>query len=450
MRIKLSCELTLEEIARAVHGSLSAKNATVSYIVTDSRIVKGGDLFIALKGALFDGNKYISEASAKGAFTLGAADNATIKTYSGECALLRLASYYKHKLNDLKHTVAITGSVGKTTTKEFLAQMLSESAKVHKTPENMNNTVGLPLTVLSAPDNTEVLVLEMGMNHPGEIESLSKCAEPDLAIITNIGTAHIGNLGDRQAIANAKLEITAGLTGTLITPCDEPLLDGVGSYRFGINDLRADLSLSYTDAGVRIAERTGESFTSDFFSSDERHLRCLAPAISAMRLLKHDANAMRAGISRITDKNTRQKVIYINNIHLICDFYNASPESFSAALRALSGTNTASKRCVLIGDMLELGEYSDHAHRELGSLAARLGIDKIFTFGKWADAVAGGAVSSGFPSEFIFKNCDISRPDITAMQVLKHCVAGDTVLLKASRGIGLERVVDAMITLTKE
>ena len=451
MRIKLSCKLTLEEIARAVRGRLSSENATVSYVVTDSRTAESGDLFIALKGGSFDGNDYIREASVKGAFTLGAANDATVKADSGECALLRLAHYYRrHKLKGLKHTVAITGSVGKTTTKEFLAQMLSVAARVHKTPQNMNNTVGLPLTVLSAPEDTEILILEMGMNHPGEIELLSKCAEPDLAIITNIGTAHIGNLGSRQAIARAKSEITAGLTGRLITPYDEPLLGGLTSYRFGINDLRADMSLSHTDTGVKITESSNESFVCDFFSSDERSLRCLAPAICAMRLLKYDKSTISVGVSSISDQNIRQKIISVNDITLICDFYNASPESFSAAIRVLAKMNAPSNRCVLIGDMLELGSYSDRAHRELGALAARLGIDKIFAFGKWANAVEKGAISSDFPTESFFKNGEISRPDITAKQVLRHCIAGDTVLLKASRGIGLERVVDAMITLAKE
>ena len=449
MRIRLSCELTLKEIALAVGGNEPPENTTVTHLVTDSRMAKRGDLFVALRGEKYDGNEFIDIVNAIGAFTLGNGTEATIRIESGEIGLLSLANYYKRRLKKLRYTVGITGSVGKTTTKEFLAQMLSDVARVHKTPENMNNAIGLPLTVLSAPSDTEILILEMGMNHRGEIAALSKCAEPDIAIITNIGTAHIGNLGSRRAIAEAKAEITEGLHGTLITPSDEPLLDGIRAYRFGINDTSADLNLSVPAQGLSAKYSDGKMLGLTFFSRDTRNLLCLAPALCAMRLMNFNFENIKDGVSKISDENTRQKMITLAGITMICDFYNASFESFSAAITALSELRAPAKKCVLIGDMLELGSYAEGAHKELGALAARLGIDKIFAFGVWAEAVALGAVSAGFSKDSIFINGDISRPDITARQILDRCDATDTVLLKASRGTRLERVTEAITYFTE-
>ena len=449
MRIRLSCELTLKEIALAVGGNEPPENTAVTHLVTDSRMAKRGDLFVALKGEKYDGNQFIDIVNAIGAFTLGNGTEATIRIESGEIGLLSLANYYKRRLKKLRYTVGITGSVGKTTTKEFLAQMLSDVARVHKTPENMNNAIGLPLTVLSAPSDTEILILEMGMNHRGEIAALSKCAEPDIAIITNIGTAHIGNLGSRRAIAEAKAEITEGLHGTLITPSGEPLLDGFRAYRFGINDTLADLNLSVLEQGLSAKYSDGKILGLTFFSRDTRNLLCLAPALCATRLMNFNFEDINDGVLKISDENTRQKIKTLAGITMICDFYNASFESFSAAITALAESRAPAKKCVLIGDMLELGSYAEGAHKELGALAARLGIDKIFAFGAWAEAVALGAVSAGFPRDSIFINGDISRPDITAMQILDRCDATDTVLLKASRGTRLERVTEAITYFTE-
>ena len=225
MRIDLGTPMTLEEIAYATGGN-HKQNAIIKSITTDSREVEEGDLFIAIKGDKFDGADYVSEVKKRGGFVL-----ASVPLYSdilhpnGADALLSLATYYIKTLPYLLYKIGITGSVGKTTTKEFLKIMLSDRYITHASKGNFNNQIGMPMSILSAEKNTQVLLMEMGMNHPGEISNLSRCLRPDIGIITNIGTAHIGNLGCRENIAKAKLEITDGMNdGILFTPADEPLL----------------------------------------------------------------------------------------------------------------------------------------------------------------------------------------------------------------------------------
>ena len=247
MRIKLGIPLELSEVVEATRGRLNEKchKSKIKFLSTDTRELEPGDLFVALRGERYDGNDFIKYAKERGAITLGDDISADILTKFGNASLLFLASYFKNKLKRLKYTIAITGSVGKTTTKEFTKILLSTQYSVHSTPQNYNNLIGMPLTLLSAPADTEILILEMGMNRLGEISQMSKCAKPDIALITNIGTAHIGNLGSKENISKAKKEIFDGMTdGEKIIPYGEELLSNIENATY--------FSTVYEDADVFI------------------------------------------------------------------------------------------------------------------------------------------------------------------------------------------------------
>ena len=219
--------LTVGEIAKITGGIIrTGGDLPITRIVTDSKDVKRGDLFLALKGERTDGELYADEAIAKGAVALSRhIGDGRITVADVKDALLRLGGAYRLRLPNLRSVIAVTGSVGKTTTKEFLAAVLAKKYRVFATEKNHNNKIGVPMTVLAAPSDTEILILETGMNHRGEIAPLSDAVRPDMALITNIGTAHIGNLGSREMIAEAKKEILVGMRGgPVLVPAEEPLL----------------------------------------------------------------------------------------------------------------------------------------------------------------------------------------------------------------------------------
>ena len=228
MRIRLDIPLTLGEIAEACSGVCKEelKGTPVEYLSTDTRELCPEDLFVAIKGEKFDGNDYVGKAIELGAIPLSSVEtDVGITVTDSSLSLIGLARLYKSKLPNLKKVCGITGSIGKSTTKEFAAIIISEHFSVTKSIGNFNNAVGMCLSILSANKNTEVLILEMGMNAHGEISLLSKTAEPDIAVITSVGTSHIGRLGSREEIARAKLEILDGMKeGKLIVPADEALL----------------------------------------------------------------------------------------------------------------------------------------------------------------------------------------------------------------------------------
>ena len=227
MRIKTEYPLYISSIAHILKANLKF-NTKINAITTDSRECEKDDLFFALSGENFDGVDFIDEAKFKGAYTVSSSKKSDFTVSNTESALLSVASAYKQIVNP-KYTIAVTGSVGKTTVKDFVNSLLSEVMKTHKTEKNFNNIIGLSHTLLSAKKGTDALVCELGMNHRGEIDELSRAIHPDISIITNIGTAHIGNLGSQEEIAKAKLEIENGMHGgKTIIKDDEVLLSEIG------------------------------------------------------------------------------------------------------------------------------------------------------------------------------------------------------------------------------
>lgn len=450
MRIVPEIPLSISEISYALGISTSECNiSTVNAVCTDSRALEKNDLFVALKGDNVSGENFTAEAKKKGAYIISEKDeNATFKVLDTHKALLDIASYYKSKFKGLRLTVAITGSVGKTTTKNTVSKMLSSCFKVHKTHENFNNILGVAYTLLTMPKDTEILVCELGMNHFFEISLLSKAISPDIAIITNIGTAHIGNLGTRENIARAKLEITDGMKNeTVIVPFEEPLLyHPKNRLTFSLTDKKADCyieseteSTEYSTVNIYTKRNT---LKSKKIKIPGRHaLNAVAIGILLLDILCADTSSILRAIDNIDSECTRGEFKRIGDLTFYDDTYSSSPEALIATFKFLSLYKPKAISCVL-GDMLELGNESEALHTLIGHKFFEFGFDKLFTFGKHAEDIANGAESLGMNKDKIYRNSDVTAPQITARQIASACSKDEIILCKASHAVHAERIYD--------
>ena len=431
-------------------------------IVTDSREVDAGDVFIALKGENFDGHNFIPAAISRGAAYVicgrGRAidgDAAFIEVDDTLRALGDVSRGYLQKLSP-PIVAAVTGSVGKTTTKEYLSSLLSVRYKTHKTGGNFNNLIGLPLTVLSAPADTEAIVLEMGMSARGEIDRLAEIARPNLAIITSIGTSHIEHLGSRENICLAKCELLAHLRegAKVYLPANEPLLDRVKSDRYEtirVSTRPSNVGRIHAENIKTVGEQTvadivgDECYISLVFPTLGEH--CLADAlltVEAVRDLGYRESEIREGLLGYRPAGMRQLIREVEGIKLIEDCYNASPESMRASLDVLASIETkdGARRAALLGDMYELGECSTELHFAVGAYAAGV-CDLLFTLGRGAVAIAEGAASAGMPRDRITVFDDISLYSECGAAMADRLSDGDVVLVKASRATAAERATAA-------
>ncbi len=444
MRIKLAIPLYLNEISAAINTiNLYHSNVAIEYLTTDSRKLKPGDLFIPLKGKNHDGESFVGDCLQRGGICLTRQkrDNC-ILIKNAEEALLSLAHYYKKKLTKLKYTVAITGSVGKTTTKEILKKICSNSYKTHATEDNKNNQLGLPITILSAPCDTELLILEMGMNHSGEISKLSKCSNPDIAIITKIGTAHIGNLGSRENIARAKLEILEGMKdGKLIIPYDEPLLKRVkNAYTFSVKSNRSDVYI-YNNEGNLTIGINGICINTKTDFQGIASMECLCAAIASANLLGINPANTKNEISKISSNILRQSYISFDKFTVLADYFNASYESVISSLELLAELKGYKVKSALLGSIYELGDKSKEIHFNIGEYAAKLNLDHLFIISEYAKDIFCGALSGGMSKENIFVNEDIQDTKTTAKQIKTHSLNNEIILFKASHAVDLGRVI---------
>ncbi len=450
MRVSLDIPLSIKEVNDAIGGRLSnvPPNIICKAISTDSRYIKRGDLFFALKGEHFNGENFSGAAYSRGAIPItsnkeqnGIYVNDTAK------ALLRLAKYYKTRLTNLKHTVAITGSVGKTTTKEFLFVLLSGNYKTHKTKENFNNKIGLPLSILSAPSDTEILILEMGMNHHGEISELSKCASPDISVITNIGTAHIGNLGSRENIAMAKFEITDGMNGGyVIIPEGEALLPKrENTITFSTQRKSADIYIYilYNEGKIQVKHKDAET-EARITPMASHNLECLCAAVAAAFACGIKSESLKTRFSLISRENTRQTIIRLHDFYILSDYYNSSLEAVISALDYMHSLDGFKAKSALIGDILELGSMTKEIHRKIGAECAEKNLKHLYLFGVYSDFIKEGAIGSGMDECCIFVNKDTSRPKITAEKIFKNHIAGEIILFKASHALELGRILELL------
>jgi UDP-N-acetylmuramoyl-tripeptide--D-alanyl-D-alanine ligase len=415
----------------------------------DSRAIVGGELFVGLRGERVDGGGHGAQALAAGAWgVLVAPEHAeriAERTAGGvvlahEDPLVGLQSLARAWRRELRArgamVVAITGSTGKTSTKDILAALLAERLHVAASPQNLNTEIGLPLALLSASGQTELLVLEMAMRGPGQIAELTEIAEPDVGVIVNVGPAHLELLGSLEAIAAAKAELIAGLVpgASVVVPAGERLLEPY---------LREDLTvIACGDGGeVSLAERRGDGSVL-IRHGEERielwpsfgqahNLSNLLAAVAAARALGYTPRG-RVDVSFSAMRGQREELP--GGVVLVADCYNANPMSMRAAIDDLAETAPA-RRVAVLGDMLELGPEGGRLHREIGEHAWARGIDLLVTVGPLA---AGIGAAFGGESHAV---ADARAAGELVGGMLRE---GDTVLVKGSRGVGLERVLDAL------
>jgi UDP-N-acetylmuramoyl-tripeptide--D-alanyl-D-alanine ligase len=451
--------LSIIQIAEFTGATVSSGDGKVSVekISTDSRTLKRGELFVALRGENFDGHNFV-ESAAKAHAAGAIVDSnwkgkvpknfALIRAEDTLQAYQNLAANYRKSLS-LK-VVAITGSNGKTSTKDFAAAVLAHRFRVTKTEGNFNNHVGLPRTMLEAASRDEIAVWEIGMNHPGEVAALAKLAAPDVAIITNIGVAHIEFMGSREAIAAEKgaLVEAVGAKGTIILNADDPFTKSITARA------RGKVILAGTTAGtIRANEMTQSANGTDFTILEGAH-RCRAQvpvpglhmvqnallAVAAGRVFGLSLEDCAAGLATAPLTKARLQIKEIHGVQFIDDSYNANPDSMKAALRTLVELDANGKRIAVLGEMGELGAESESGHREVGEAAATLGIDQLIAIGDLGAVIAQAAHDAGL------EKIAAARSTNEAAELLGEIVEpGDLVLVKGSRLARTERVIEQFI-----
>jgi UDP-N-acetylmuramoyl-tripeptide--D-alanyl-D-alanine ligase len=448
--------LPLSQIAQFAGGWISCGDETVAIdtVSTDSRTLKAGELFVALRGENFDGHNFVefaAKAGAAGAIVEATwngripKDFALIRTKDSLQGYQELAANYRKSLK--LNVVAITGSNGKTSTKDFTAAVLARRFRVTKTEGNFNNHVGLPRTILEATLEDEVAVWEIGMNHPGEITGLAKLAAPDVAIITNIGVAHIEFMGSREKIAEEKgaLAVAVGTQGTVILNADDPFTKRIATRA------RGKVVLAGTTAGNIQAGEISQSGTETDFTILEGAHRCRAQlavpglhmvqnallAIAAGRVFGLSLEDCAGGLIAAPLTKARLQIKDVGGVQFLDDSYNANPDSMKAALRTLVELDTDGKRIAVLGAMRELGDESERGHREVGETAAALKIDQLIAIGDAAAAIADGARHAGL------RKTNVVNSTSEAAELLNEIAApGDLILIKGSRAARTEEVIE--------
>ncbi len=456
--------------ATAIYGD--ASSVKVQSICTDSREADAQSVFCTLRGERADGHNFIEGACERGCRVIlceeyrepiAATGAIAIMVKDVEAALARLAFHYM-ETHDCK-TVAVTGSVGKTTTKDMIAAVLSVKYASFRTKGNFNSVIGMPLSMLEIPKNAEYSVLEMGMSGFGEIERLSLTAQPDIAVITTIGTSHMEMLGSRENICRAKLEILCGLKqdGILLLNGDEPLLANVNgkSYKtlyisterenadFFAKNIRVDADCTRFDIVCN-----GEEITDLCVRVVGRHNVYSALFAYAVGTLSGmTAEEIREGLLRFAPELMRQNIITIGKMTVMEDCYNASPESMTAAIDVLDAYRRlrGGRTVAVLGDMLELGEESSALHRQVGAHFAKREIDKLITLGKGGSFIAVGAMQCGVKADRIY-NFPYYEDliDQIGAHLLSTLREGDVVLFKASRSVGIERLIEYLKSHVEE
>ena len=445
--------ITLRDAAQWCGGTVEEKYEDVVFdgAGNDTRSLQPGQLFIALQGVR-DGHDYIPAAIAKGAAAVlcsrKVGDYPAILVKDPRTALGDIAREALKRIG--AKVVAVTGSVGKSTTKEMIAAVLSGTFRVSKTPANHNNDIGMPMAILDMPEDTEVAVLEMGMNHFREIAYLSCIAHPDVAVIINVGTAHIEFLGTQQGIRQAKLEILEGMTPQgmlLLNGADTMLrcLDVTPKQRityFGASegcDVRA-LDVSQKGGVLRFTVEAGRlTFPVEMKLEGEHYVADALAAVTVGLKLGVHPDKIRQQLDAFQNMSGRQEIFEAKGCTIINDCYNAGPESMAAALNVLG--NRPGRHIAVLGDMLELGDCAQAEHYKIGRIAAEKA-DMVFAFGPHAGRVLDGTITGGMP-ENMGRAFDSREDLITALR--RAVKPGDVILFKGSHGMHLEKVLEAFL-----
>ena len=448
-------KITLQQAAEWCGGRIDPKYAGVTFLGAnnDTRKLEPGQLFLALKGAR-DGHEFIPQALEKGAAAVLCThcdgDYPAIVVNDTRRALGDIARQERKRIG--MKVVGVTGSVGKTTTKEMIACVLGSSFRVCKTPVNHNNDIGMPMAILSMPEDTQVAVLEMGMNHFREIAYLTSVALPDVAVITNIGTMHIEHLGSVEGILQAKLEILEGMRedGRIIFNGDDPLLwNQRRQYRrqatyFGVQNPECAVhgsNVTTEEGALRFDVKCGTlSYPVELAMEGEHYVLDALAAVAVAVELGVNPAKIQENLSRFQNAAGRQEIHRVNGYTIINDCYNAGPESMAAALTVLG--NKPGRRVAVLGDMLELGVCTQAEHYRIGRIAAEK-VDMLLTFGPNGERIVSGAITGGMPDTMARAYED---RDELAKALKRMAKPGDTLLFKGSRGMHMELVLEKFLS----
>jgi len=441
---------------RLIQGDLKEE---ISGISTDSRKIKKDELFIVLKGPRYDGQDFIPEALEKGACGILISKlpvtryplPVTILVKDTLKALGQIAKYYREKF-DLP-VVAVTGSTGKTTTKDMIASILSLKLSVLKTQGNFNNEVGVPLTLFRLSKKHQVAVLELGMSALGEIERLTRISSPKMGVMTNVGEVHLQYLGNVQRVALAKAELVYALGKD-----DVAILNMDDSY---VRDMKKGIKARIITYGIRRRVEVGADGIENLMEGGMRftlrimeeslplHLRCLGyhniynalAAAAATHALGMKKEIIREGLSQLQPLTGRMKIMKIRGLTILDDTYNASPKSFIAAIETLKDLSPKGKKILVAGDMLELGGRASLSHKETGVYVAHSGIDTLITCGNLAGYIAQGALEAGMKKRRIISCRNKEEAGERLSTLAKE---GDTILIKGSHATGMEEIIDKL------
>lgn len=435
----------LNDIIDLIKGNLiCGTNTFLDSFSINSKEINKDDVFIGIKGETIDGSKFYMDALEKGAkgaiitkgfYTKTIDDKFIIEVEDTTKALQQLATYKRSKLNI--PVIGITGSVGKTSTKDMISSVIETKYSVCKTKGNLNNHLGVPLTILSLK-NEEVLVVEMGMNHLGEISSLSNIAKPTIGVITNVGTAHIGNLGSRENILKAKLEILDGIdNGKLIINNDNDML-----HNWYLNNKDNVITIGINNDSDYKAENISYKESTTFNYNDkeivvnvggEAFVYNALMGIAVGTLLNIDIDDIKRGISSLKLTNNRLEVIEKDGYRIINDCYNANFDSMKEGIQNLS--KYEGRKIAVLGDMLELGDYSEELHRNVGKVVNDNNIDILITVGEEAKYID----EESNIEKYHFDNNE------DAIKYIKSIInKGDNILIKASNGMKFIEIVNSL------
>ncbi|HEY8018812.1 MAG TPA: UDP-N-acetylmuramoyl-tripeptide--D-alanyl-D-alanine ligase [Actinomycetota bacterium] len=447
----------MSDVARAVDGLFLGNDVVVTTVCTDSRLATPGSLFVALPGEHTDGGLFVPEA-----FQLGAAgalvrdglrvDGPSVSVRSTNEALIRLATDERRRSGAT--VVGVTGANGKTSTKDMTAAVLARRFRTHASPESFNNEVGLPVTLLTAPADTEVVVAEMGARRKGDVTLLCEIARPDVVVVTNVGVAHLEVYGSWEAIVEASAEpIDAlGPEGVGVLNADDQVVAGYAArsdgrvVTFGMSasaDVRADGVWLDAEgfAAFDVAADGAQAHVALSVAGEHMVSNALA-SIAVGLTLGIELETAAAAVSTATVSHWRMETFTTGDgVRVVNDAYNANPESVAAALKAARWMARDARLIAVLGTMAELGPIADEEHERLGDLAARLRVDRVIAVGDWAEQIATASVREGVEPGNV---AAYERPEDALEDVRAHARAGDVVLFKASRVAGLERLAEAL------
>jgi UDP-N-acetylmuramoyl-tripeptide--D-alanyl-D-alanine ligase len=460
--------LRIEEVLRATGGRLlqGEKEFFFQGISTDSRTVRVGELFVALKGPRFDGHHFALEALEKkaGGVVIEANKAGDIRWNGYRPKVVIAVKDTLQALGDIAHdrrrryrtpVVALTGSNGKTTTKEMISACLETTFPVLKTEKNLNNLIGLPLTLLNLTEKERVVVLEMGMNVPGEIRRLTEIAEPDVGLITNIQKAHLEGMGSLERVKEEKGELFRRMRqdGTILVNQNDPYVSDLASQFLGQKvTFGVEKSADVTAEEVRLRGPEGTSFKLILEGKEigitlpllGRHFVSNAlAAIAIASLFGIALEKAKEALERFQPFRMRMEVIHLEGGKtLINDAYNANPRSMELALETLAEIKGKGRAIAVLGDMLELGDFSEEAHQQLGEKIRELSIDLLLTLGEKGPLVVESAIRHGFEP----KRTKVAETHSEVISILKGTIReGDWILVKGSRGMAMEKIVEGLI-----